>query len=135
VLRIRDPGSVGFLRPRSGPDPGSGSPNPYFRELKKIFGGKKYLKFSIDSKSVLYLFKTNINFSFVKFMVTEKGKTKLCCWIRDSGWEKSGSGINIPADSEHCITAIKKLLFCLFSQKITKGFMKFQLFFNQTVEA
>jgi hypothetical protein len=89
-IRIRDPRSGAFLTPGSGmgisqhPDPGSGmkQTGSYFLELRleTIFFGVKILK----------------------FFDADPGSGMETVRIRDPGWKKVGSVINIP-DPQHCL--------------------------------
>ncbi len=115
-IRIRDPGSGAFLTPGSGirngffPDPGFQT--HIFECLVPIFWVKNSMK--IGPNFFLQHFKNKI----VQFCEIYGSKKKI--WeqiffhpcisllfldpgseIRDPGWVKSGSGINIP-DPQHC---------------------------------
>jgi hypothetical protein len=80
-IRIRDPGLGTFLTPGSGirdEQPGS-----YFLELRNHF---------------FCFFRVKI----LKFFNEDPGSGMETVWIRDPGWKKVGSGINIP-DPQHWI--------------------------------
>jgi hypothetical protein len=112
---VADPGSGVFLTPGSGirdpgwvesqhPDPGSGmgrksasgsgirdeQPGSYFLELRNHF---------------LFFFLVKM----LKFFDADPGFGMETVRIRDPGWKKVGSGINIP-DPQHCDPGVQKAL-------------------------